>query len=285
MIVRSVVAVSALLTLWGASPTAAVPQADLQEGQADTLARLVFLDVGQGDALLVRAPEGRTALVDAGPKNAGIVAALRRHGVEAIDLAVATHPHADHIGGMAAVLSAFPVRYYLDNGVPHTTSTYQELLRALMESDVTYLEATPRTLRLGTVRLEVLPPPADAEDHNGRSVGLLLRFGAFEALLTGDAPVDELNHFFSLGVPDVELLKASHHGSRDGVSPRWLDVTRPELVVISCGRDNPYGHPHAAALRYYEAAASAVYRTDRHGEVTVLAARDGSYRVTTTDRH
>lgn len=243
---------------------------------------LTFLDVGQGDAILIRSPEGKTALVDAGP-DTGIVAQLRAHGVEALDLVVATHPHADHIGGMSAVLRAIPVRYYMDDGVPHTTATYLELMRTLQASDVTYLRPTPRTIRLGSVALEVLPPPPDAtrEDLNDASVGLVLRLGSFRALLPGDAQVKELNYFLALGMPRVAVLKAAHHGSRNGVTPAWLAATRPEVVVISCGRDNRYGHPHPWALRYYAAVARSVYRTDRDGEVRVVGYPDGTYAVTT----
>ncbi len=250
-------------------------------GQDTTAAaEIVFLDVGQGDAVLIRSPEGRTALVDAGPRDADVAGQLRRRGVDSLNLVVATHPHADHIGGLAAVLRAFPVRYYMDNGAPHTTRTYRELLQAVRAADVVYLEAVPRRIRLGSVAIEVLPPPAEAEDHNARSLGLQVRYGEFDALLTGDAPLPTLNHFLALGVGEVELLKASHHGSRDGVSPGWLSRTKPEVVVISCGGDNPYGHPDRWALRYYEAVAR-VYRTDRDGEVRVSARADGSYRVGT----
>ncbi len=130
--------------------------------------------------------------------------------------------------------------------------------------------------------LTILPPPAWAEvEENNASVGVLVEHGEFRALLTGDSEQDELNHFLELGVPDVTVLKAAHHGSRNGVTPRWVDVTRPEVVVISVGRDNAYGHPHPWALRYYEAVASEIYRTDRDGQVTVRGYRDGRYEVST----
>ena len=244
-------------------------------------ARLVFLDVGQGDAIVVISPEERVALIDAGPRGQDIVGQLRRHGVDTVDVAIATHPHADHIGGFAAVFAALPVRYFMDNGVPHTTATYRELLEVVRASGVTYLEATDRRLNLGSVTLRVLPPPADATSLNGASIGIVVEYGGFRALLTGDAEVEELNHFVRLGVPDVDVLKAAHHGARDAVTPAWLSATRPEVVVISCGRDNPYGHPGPWALRYYETAAAQVYRTDLDGEVVVMIGEEGRYSVMT----
>lgn len=243
---------------------------------------VTFLDVGQGDATLVRTSDGRTALIDAGPGDP--TAELRDLGVERLDLVVATHPHADHIGGMEAVLEAFPVGSYMDNGKPHTTRTYLDLLRALRDRpDIRYLEAVPRSLTLGSATLEVLPlPPADQVDHNDRSVGVVLRFGRFAAFLSGDSERPLLSHFLDHDVvPDVTLLKAAHHGSRDGFTDAFLDAARPEVVVLSLGV-NGYGHPHAESVAAYAAAAREVYRTDVHGSVTVLGYEDGSYTVRTS---
>jgi len=243
------------------------------------IAEIIFLDVGQGDAAIIRSPEGKVALVDAG-RDLDILPLLRRHDVDSIDIAIASHPHADHIGGMERVIRSLPVRFYMDNGFPHTTATYTRLMRTLQASDVTYLEATARTISLGSVELTVLPPPAWGEENlNNGSIGLVVRYGEFTALLTGDSEVEELNYFLSRGVPDVTLLKAAHHGGRDAVSPAWLSATKPEVVVISCGRDNQYGHPHPWAMRYYSSVASAVYRTDLDGDVAVRIFSDGSYDV------
>jgi len=257
-----------------ASYSACAHQQDARE-----VAEIIFLDVGQGDAAIIRSPEGKVALVDTG-RDLDIVQLLHRHDIDSIDIAIASHPHADHIGGMERVIRSLPVRFYMDNGFPHTTATYMNLMRTLQASDVTYLEATARTISLGSVELTVLPPPAWGEENlNNGSIGLVVRYGEFTALLTGDSEVEELNHFLSRGVPNVTLLKAAHHGSRDAVSPAWLSATRPEVVVISCGRDNQYGYPHPWAMRYYGSVASAIYRTDLDGDVAVRIFSDGSYEV------
>ncbi|KPK57033.1 MAG: hypothetical protein AMS21_12005 [Gemmatimonas sp. SG8_38_2] len=251
-----------------------------QRASDGDVAEIIFLDVGQGDAAIVRSPEGKVALVDSG-RDAGILESLRRHGIDSIDIAIASHPHADHIGGMEAVIRSLPVRYYMDNGVPHATATYRGLLRTLQQSDVTYLQATSRTINLGSVKLTVLPPLGGTDNLNNGSIGLRVTYGDFSALLTGDSEIDELNHFMSQGVSQVTVLKAAHHGSRDAVSPAWLYATKPDVVVISCGRENPYGYPNPWALRYYETVASKVYRTDLDGDVTIAAAFDGSVDVST----
>jgi len=240
-------------------------------------ADLIFLDVGQGDAVLIRSPEGKTALIDAG--GGSIVHLLTALGVDTIDLGLASHPHADHIGGMAEVLRTFAVRYYLDNGATHPTATYRSLMRQVERSDVVYLEAAARTIALGSVTLRILPPPAEG-DHNNRSVGVVVEYGDFWAILTGDSEWAELEHFTTLGVPDVTVLKAAHHGSANGVTEAWLAATGPEVVVISVGAGNSYGHPHPGALSRYQAAAT-VYRTDVHGTITIRGARDGTVEVGT----
>jgi len=242
---------------------------------------VVFLDVGQGDAIVVRAPEGQTALIDAGP-GVDLSAALERLGVERLDLVVASHPHADHIGGMWQVLESVPVRFYMDNGQPHTTATYLSVMRTLRSRpDISYLESVPRTLSLGSVSIRVLPLPAHASSNpNNHSVGLVVEHGEFRAFLSGDSERPELDHFLRAGaVPDVTLLKAPHHGSDDAVSEPFLSTARPEVVVISVGYGNRYGHPSVAALSTYPRYAKEVYRTDLHGQVTVAGYGDGSYEV------
>ena len=241
--------------------------------------RITFLDVGQADAIVVRAPEGQVALIDAG--QSAPLGLLAEMGIDGIDLLVATHPHADHIGGMAGVLDAIPVRFYMDNGQPHTTATYAHLLRTLQRhTEVTYLAAEPRAVSLGSARIDVLPLPAgEAEDLNDRSVGLVVTYGSFRAFLSGDSEVGELGHFLARGVvPDVTLLKAPHHGSDNGFTGEFLAAARPEAVVVSVGT-NGYGHPRPEAMSAYAAVAEGVYRTDLHGHVTVLGYEDGRFEV------
>jgi beta-lactamase superfamily II metal-dependent hydrolase len=246
---------------------------------------LIFLDVGQGDAVLVRGPQGKTALIDAGPRGAHVADQLAELGVDTIHLVVASHGHADHIGGLEAVLRRFPVRAYLDNELPHTTQTYRSLMawveRTRARDSALYLRPTARTISLGELRFRVLPPPDWAPDHNDRSVGLLLEFGEFRALFPGDAEGAGLAHFVAQGLPRVTVLKASHHGARNGVSREWLQAVRPSVVVISVGVRNAYGHPDPWALDYYGGHETPVYRTDIHGRIVIRGARDGTHEVTT----
>lgn len=249
----------------------------------DSTARITFLDVGQGDAALVEAPEGKVALIDGGPRGAGVAGILQEWGLERLDLVIASHAHEDHIGGLPDVLATFAVRSYMDNGRPHSTVTYDELMALVEESDATYLEATAREITLGSITIRVLPPSTLATDQNGASVGIMVEYGEFRALLVGDADQDALNHFLRLGVPPVAVLKAAHHGARNGLTPGWLDRTTPQVVIISVSADNAYGHPDPWALRYYQTVSEMVFRTDLHGDVRIEARRDGSFAVEVDD--
>ncbi|HXF96635.1 MAG TPA: ComEC/Rec2 family competence protein [Gemmatimonadales bacterium] len=240
---------------------------------------LRFLDVGQGDALVIR-EGGKTALVDAGPSG-DILRQLRALGIDTLDLVVASHNHADHIGGMTAVLTGSVVRYYLDNGVPHTTATYRSTIRALAASGAQYLRPTSRTITLGAARMRVLPPPSSG-DQNNASVGLLVEYGAFRALLTGDSELYELDYWLRHdSVPRVQVVKVAHHGSRNGTSAAWVRATAPAVAVISVGAGNSYGHPAPSVVQQWQAAGARVHRTDVEGTVLILANRDGSFVVTT----
>src|SRR5439155_16524 len=189
-------------------------------------------------------PEGKRVLVDAGPAAFPVVPYLRSHHYDTLDLVVASHNHTDHIGGMTAVIASTTMRAYLDNGIPHTTATYESTVRAVAASGAQSLQATARTIAVGSARLRVLPPPARQGDQNNGSVGILLEYGAFRALLTGDSEQDELDYWLKHdSVPRVTVVKVAHHGSQNGTTAAWVQATGPQDAVISVGAGHAYGHP------------------------------------------
>jgi competence protein ComEC len=253
--------------------------------EPDTAAvlELHFFDVGQGDAVLIRAPDGRAVLYDGGQDGGLLLGHLEAAGVTSLELVVASHNHADHIGGLVDVIARYRPRFALESGVPHTTRTYERFLRALAAAGSQRLEPTRRVITVGDVHLLVIPPPGDtALGHNDNSVGLRIEYGEFAATLLGDSqPAQQawwLEHHGELLGP-VAVHKSSHHGSRNGDTRALMERLRPDMVVISLGGDNRYGHPHASALALYRHVGAEVYRTDVHGTVRVAADRAGSVRV------
>lgn len=252
---------------------------------------ILFFDVGQGDAVLITAPDSaggsgsgngrvRRVLIDAGAARTAVHGELARRGIDTLDLVVASHNHADHIGGLEAVLRGRVVRFYMDNGVPHTSATYRRLLDAVESRGVRYLRAESRTITLGTARLRVLAPPGFPDEQNDNSVGLVLEFGGFRALFTGDSEHAELAHWLASGsVPRVMVVKAAHHGSWNGTSAAWAAATRPGVVVVSVGARNSYGHPAASALAQWTAVGARVYRTDSDGAILITVRPDGAFSV------
>jgi beta-lactamase superfamily II metal-dependent hydrolase len=251
-------------------------------------ASLEILDVGQGDSILIRSPEGKTALIDAGPSHA-VVAALKKQGVTSLDLLVLSHHHSDHYGGMAEVVKTFKPRVFLATNSSHTTSSYLKLLETVREAGIRAIQPgeAPRKIGLGSVVLTVFPqPPEDKKDENDNSIGLRLDLGDFSALLTGDSQ-DHARAYWEKECPsllkDVTILKLAHHGSRNGTDARWLDLARPEMAVASLGAGNDYGHPHAETLSLLQRKKIPLLRTDLDGTIAIVS--DGkSWDVTTSKR-
>ena len=244
---------------------------------------LHFIDVGQGDSVLIRSPSGQNVLYDGGRGDDDALAYLQSVGVESLDLVIASHPDADHIGGLEAVVHYYQPRFFLDNGIPYTTQTYFGLLEAVKDAGSQLIPATDRRIGLGDASLQVIPPPGDESlGNNDNSVGVIVSYGDFGAAMTGDAEQPEFAWWLA-NVPDllrpVEVYKSSHHGSPNGDSPDSVETFSPETVVVSVGLDNSYGHPSPEALALYESIGANVYRTDLQGTIIVTASADGTYRV------
>lgn len=243
---------------------------------------LVFLDVGQGTSVLILADDGRAVLYDGGPPGTDVAGQLEELGVTDLTLVIASHAHADHIGGLPEAIRRFRPGFFMDNALPHPTLAYERMLLAVQEAGSRLLEPTRRVLSLGEATLTVIPPPGVAAyGQNDNSIGLRVEYGDFVAVLPGDAERAEWDWWLAVHpdlFTDVDVLLASHHGSRNGDTAEGLRHMSPDVVVISLGEDNPYGHPHASAFGLY--AGAEVFRTDMHGRVTVAAVQDGSWRAT-----
>lgn len=251
---------------------------------------VTVLDVGQGDAILIQSPSGRTALIDGGGELGAdrtgwdigrlrVTPALRRAGVRRLDVVMLSHPHEDHVGGLPAVVENFPVGLVLDPGVPHPAPSYARFLRLIEARRIPYRRAREGLevdLSAG-VRLSILYPPDPAPDLDGdavhaRGVVARLTYGQTAVLLTGDAEAPVERFLVDRGAPLAsQVLKVGHHGSRTSTTPEFIARVRPQMAVISVGADNTFGHPHPNTLDVLAASAVTVYRTDRDGAVRITS--------------
>ncbi|MFQ5459991.1 MAG: ComEC/Rec2 family competence protein, partial [Anaerolineae bacterium] len=254
---------------------------------------VVFLDVGQGDAILVVTPTGRRLLVDAGPSSRAVLDGLGRRTPpwdRRLDAVVATHADTDHIGGMAEVLRRYDVGWILDSGMSGRASAAREYasVAAAAEGSRATVSAGERLVLddRAMVVAEVLWPPADLEPAadntaNRHSVVTAIHYGRFTALLTADADVEVEATLVASGANlRVDVLKVGHHGSRTSTADGFLRAVVPAAAVISVGADNSFGHPTSATLR--RLAGIPVWRTDRNGPVEVVS--DGTSAWVRWDR-
>jgi competence protein ComEC len=245
--------------------------------------RISFLDVGQGDAILLQVPQG-AVLVDQGPPEARVAQQLRSLGVRRLAALVLTHPQRDHVGGAEAVLQRLAVERVLDPGLAASGPEQRAALAEAREQDVPVREArSGDAFRLGRLRLRVLWPDragVAAEDPNRLAIVLLATYGTVDALLTADAETEVTARLLGRR---VEILKVAHHGSADDGLAGELRELRPAVAVISCGRGNDYGHPTPSTLAALgESPGLDLYRTDLDGRVVVES--DGRRLTVRTER-
>lgn len=235
-----------------------------------------FIDVGQGDSIFIELPNGEAMLIDAGESSEGdkVATYVFSQGYNTIDYVVASHPHSDHIGGLADVINTFNIRNFYLNAVETDSDAYDNMMRA-----VNNIGAYAYNVMTGDVILSVdnllievvAPKTTDYEEMNNNSVVIKLTYGNNRFLFTGDAEKSEEDGIWTNIKCDV--LKVGHHGSDSSSSENFLKKVEPTYAVISCGLYNSYGHPTDKVLkRLYERNIS-VYRTDLQG--TIVFTSDG----------
>ena len=259
---------------------------------------VTFLNVGQGDSILVRTPAGRTMLVDAGgspaylntsfdPGRQVVVPALARAGIKELDLVVNSHPHEDHLGGIPAVLDNIKVGRYVAPPIEHVTPQALQVQQLLEEKEipVNYIHSGAEIKLDPAVKISVLGPPetlfsGTRSDTNNNSLILHIAYGEVSFLLTGDVEREgmlDLTERMQKGRTAMEIsadiLKCPHHGSSYSICPEFAAAVRPRIVVVSVGNNN-FGHPSTETIYFWQEQGAQVLRTDQEGNITL--ATDGA---------
>ncbi len=249
---------------------------------------IFFCDVGQGDAAYIKFPDGRDMVVDGGPNDQvlGCLGKYMPFWDRHIDMVLMTHPQKDHMQGLISVFERYSVDYFVRSDVGNTTEGYQKLLAVVTQKRILVKYMTRgEHIALSDSSLKFVWPSGDqiakgessvlgatTGDLNDYSLVFTLRYGAFDALFTGDADIRVEGNYTGDPLSDerVEVLKVPHHGSKTGMNKAFVDWVRPELAVISVGKNN-YGHPSKEALDLLQTIGARVLRTDQEGDIEVVS--------------
>lgn len=231
-----------------------------------------FIDVGQGDSILLDLGEIE-ALIDGGKKSPGVTAYLEEYIDGSLEAIIATHPDADHIGGLIAVMDTFEVEEIWLNGDTSTSNTYSDFMDRVNAEGAEVKEARRGdTILVDSLVFNVLHPVEPlVGDRNRNSIVLMLSYGDIDFLFTGDAEKQSEASMIGAGVlVDIEILKVGHHGSRTSSSQALLDIIQPEVAIYMASAGNQYGHPHAVTILALQEIGAEVYGTDVCGTIIVM---------------
>ncbi|PIR70485.1 MAG: MBL fold metallo-hydrolase [Candidatus Niyogibacteria bacterium CG10_big_fil_rev_8_21_14_0_10_42_19] len=235
---------------------------------------VAFLDIGQGDAIFIEAPNGNQILIDAGPnkKILSEISKLMPFYDRFIDVVIATHPDADHIGGLPDIFKRYKVGIVIDPGTISETTIYKEFEKLIDEKGLERLKAR-RGMRLtlgeNIYLIFMFPDENIFGNKNDSSIVTKLVYGDSSFLFMGDAERRTEQYLYTLDKEalDADILKVGHHGSKTSTSDIFLEAVSPDIAIIQVGEKNRYGHPHDVVLKKLQAAGASVLRTDIDGSV------------------
>ena len=243
---------------------------------------VIACNVGQGDSLLIQ--KGNTQIiVDGGPGNKAVDCLSRYMPFwdRNIELAVLTHPQADHYEGLIEVFKRYEVNYFLANEAGNITQGYKVLKEKVGGMGTKVLNPNPsKDMGIGLIYLDILFPDKPinpSDDLNNYSVVFNLRYKNFSMLFTGDIGPEINAEILAAGLTDVDVLKVPHHGSKNGLTEQVLNATKPEIAIISVGEKNRYGHPHEEILQMLGNNKVKILRTDKSGDIIIRTDGDNIY--------
>jgi len=236
--------------------------------------RVHYIDVGQGDAILIQSAQN-AVLIDGGDAKAQqtLLDYLRSAGVKDLDYVIATHPHSDHIGGLPKAVKQFGVKGVIMPDAMHTSGTFEKLLTAIEKKGLKItVPKVGDAFAAGIIKFTVLSPGKKFKDLNNMSIVIRMTHGETSFLFTGDAEDKSENQMLKTKQPlRSDVLKVGHHGSRTSTTEDFLDAVSPSVAVISCGKDNTYNHPNKETLMKLGKPERKIklFRTDKDGSVII----------------
>lgn len=241
-----------------------------------------IIDIGQGDSIFIQTLEDKRILIDAGDEEAEhtIYSYLKRRGVKKIDVLIATHPDTDHIGSMDYIIDKFKISHFYMPNAKTDSEAFYNLLDSCKEKNlkIEYLTKGDILKIDGSTTMEILSPSKITDKNNLNSIVSLLNYKGYEFLFTGDAEKENESEILSsCNLPDIEFLKAGHHGSSSSSTDEFIAKLKPDAVAISCGYNNDYGHPHRSVLDTFRENGSVVYRTDKNGSLVFYCDENGIF--------
>lgn len=241
-----------------------------------------IIDIGQGDSIFIQTLEDKRILIDAGDEEAEhtVYSYLKRRGVKKIDVLIATHPDTDHIGSMDYIIDKFKISHFYMPDAKTDSEAFYNLLDSCRDKNlkIEYLTKGDVLKIDSSTTMEILSPSTITDKNNLNSIVSLLNYKGYEFLFTGDAEKENESEILSsCNLPDIEFLKAGHHGSSSSSTDEFIANLKPEAVAISCGYNNDYGHPHRSVLDTFRENGSVVYRTDKNGTLVFYCDENGIF--------
>ena len=241
-----------------------------------------IIDVGQGDSIFIQTLENKRILIDAGDEEAEhtVYSYLKRKGVKKIDVLIAIHPDTDHIGSMDYIIDKFKISHFYMPEAKTDSEAFYNLLDSCKDKNlkIEYLTKGDVLKIDSSTSIEILSPSTITDKNNLNSIVSLLNYKGYEFLFTGDAEKENESEILSsCNLPDIEFLKAGHHGSSSSSTDEFIAKLKPEAVAISCGYNNDYGHPHRSVLDTFRENGSVVYRTDKNGTLVFYCDENGIF--------